>query len=376
MNNKIRILIISEGFGKELYGVSHVILKLNEWLRSHDVVCRILVVNVGDISDIEVDIKKIPVNSFRNPFQWHPGLYRFFVNEMVGFEPDVVHVHGVFTFVQRMAVKAAQTIGIPVLLSLHGMLDDWIWKQKGLLYAMVKRVYWYTLMFPVFKKVAYIHVITKMESEVATYELPKIPQILIPNAIDFFNLPKLGGQPQKVFLFLGRLHPVKGVDLLINAFYRANLQNDWRLVIAGPDYDPEYGRQLRQQARNLELGDRVQFIGPVYGSEKYSLLQNAWVVVVPSFSEVISMVNLEASALFTPTITTYATGLHDWEQGGGLRVDSNEDQLSQALAKTASWSLSERLRYGEQARQFVKNRYGWDTIGQKWLAAYQLIKLS
>ena len=370
----MRILIVSEGFGQELFGVSQVIIKLNEKLRSYGVSCRVLVSKLGDISGVDVDVRKIPAAIGGNPFRWHPDLFQFYVQEIKEFKPDVIHIHGVFTFVQYAAVQAAHVLGVPVLLSLHGMLEEWTWRQKGSVYYFAKRMYWRALLSPVFKLVDTVHVITRLEAETARHELGQISQVLIPNAMDFSKLPALADQPRRNFVFLGRLHPKKGVELLIKAFAQARLGDDWRLIIAGPDQDPAYGRRLLQLVRDLRLNDQIQLIGPVYGDGKYKLMSNAWAVVVPSFSEVIAMVNLESAAVCTPTITTRVTGLDDWDQGGGLLIDPREDQLTQALAKVASWSLAERMQNGENAHRFVRERYGWDAIAPKWLEAYQVLK--
>ncbi len=133
-------------------------------------------------------------------------------------------------------------------------------------------------------------------------------------------------KPEKLIVFLGRLHPKKGVDLLIEAFKQAEFEYDWQLVIAGPDFNQTYARELRQLVVDLDLVDQVDFIGPVYGDKKYALLAKAWMVVVPSYSEVVALVNLEAAALQTPTITTTDTGLDDWAEGGGVLINADVDQ--------------------------------------------------
>ena len=61
----------------------------------------------------------------------------------------------------------------------------------------------------------------------------------------------------------------------------------------------------------------MEFLGPVYGAEKWALIQRAWAMIVPSYSEVVGMVNLEAALCSVPSITTYETGLTDWNEGGG-----------------------------------------------------------
>jgi glycosyltransferase involved in cell wall biosynthesis len=105
--------------------------------------------------------------------------------------------------------------------------------------------------------------------------------------------------------------------------------------------------------------------------EKEALLAGAWVVVVPSHSEVVGMVNLEAASLRTPTITTHATGLVKWESGGGLLSEATSDGLRMALNAVMEWSFEERLQRGKRVRTMVETEFSLDTVGSAWLRFYR-----
>jgi glycosyltransferase involved in cell wall biosynthesis len=227
----------------------------------------------------------------------------------------------------------------------------------------------------VLKKVNYLHSITHLEKESLKQEFRGIPQITIPNGLGNTEIQQYSvpARPEKFFLFVGRLHPMKGVDVLIRAFDQAHLDAKWQLLIVGPDYDPSYGKSLRNLARSLEIEDRVVFKGAIFGEEKNLLFSTAWATIVPSYSEVVSLVNLESAAAFTPTITTYSTGLEDWGESGGILVAPNVNQLAGALSRVASWSIEERMRRGQVAHRFVRERYSWEVIGKEWLDSYRLI---
>ena len=229
-------------------------------------------------------------------------------------------------------------------------------------------------MRPVLQKVDCLHAITPLESESLFLAFPGVPQIRIPNAIDLGAWKRAPVSPDedRFFLFLGRLHPIKGLELLMDAFSRVEREG-CRLVIAGPDYSAEYSRYLKQLVEDHGLERSVFFIGPVQGERKELLLSRAWAVVVPSYSEVIALVNLESAAAYTPTITTTKTGLLDWEESGGMLVDPNVAELADALRHAASWTLSERMQRGYLSRRFVEERYSWDVVGDRWMAAYQAI---
>ncbi|HID24234.1 MAG TPA: glycosyltransferase [Planctomycetaceae bacterium] len=371
----MKIILVTETFGPKGFGVGKVLNGLVKLYGCNQVTYKILAPFVDDPENLLAEHENALVPYWEHKFLWHPKQQEFFEEEISYFAPDLIHIHGVFTNIQHSVVKAAIDTSVPLLLSSHGMLAPWLWQRHSYSYSFVKRLYWNLWMKPVLRKVSYIHAITKIEATHLKQEFPAIPQILIPNVIDLNQIaePSEKQSPEKFFVFLGRLHPVKGVDLLIRAYYQAHLGDSWQLVIAGPDFNPTYGQELRQLVVKLGLSDHVDFIGPVYGRQKYALLSKAWGAVVPSYSEVVALVNLEAAAVLTPTITTTGTGLHDWAESGGLLIETDIDSLTKALQSAAAWPLDERLRRGTQARAFVQERYSWQAVGPRWIKAYQKI---
>jgi glycosyltransferase involved in cell wall biosynthesis len=371
----MKIMLVTEAFGPKGFGVGQVISRLIKLYHENGIALKILSPVVEDSENLLTAQEFVGVPYREKKSLWHPSQRKFFRTEMETFRPDLIHVHGLFTFIQRSAVQAAIDANIPVLISPHGMLAPWLWRQHNNGYALIKKIYWKSWMKPVLQEADCFHAITKIEAGCIQHEFPNSSQVLIPNAIDLDQTEVFSENQaqEKNFVFLGRLHPIKGVDLLIRAFQQARLENDWRLVIAGPDFSLAYGQELRQLVKALGLAGRVDFIGPVYGKEKYALLAKAWTVVVPSYSEVVALVNLEAAAVQTPTITTTGTGLHDWAESGGFLIDATVESLTQALKNVASWTLTERQSRGAQARAFVQARYSWQAIGPRWANVYQQI---
>lgn len=383
----MRILIVSEGYGREYFGVSQVLLQLTWYLAKHGVEYEVIAAQAGDLPpEHKQRVTQLPMyagslrsNTLAHLIRWHPKMRSCILRRIKAFKPDVMHVHGTMTPIQLIAVNLAVREGVPVILSPHGMLEPWLWSQKGVILGAMKRLYWNTLFKPVFKKVNYLHSITTLEQKNLAVDFPGIPQILISNGIAQSDIDRQSAHkaaPDRSFLFVGRLHPKKGVDLLIQAFSQSDLEEDWQLQIVGPDFDPSYGAYLRQLVLRLNLEHRIHFLGAKYGDEKMDLFARAWAAVFPSYSEVVGLVNLEAAAASTPSITTRATGLDDWEQSGGLLIDADPEQLTRALKAAAAWTLEERLRLGEQARKFVQEKYSWNVIGGDWVKAYRLIRES
>ena len=356
-------MFVSEGYGKNFFGVAQVLMRLVSCCYKIGVAYQILVLKAEKVpSRDEKVVVLIP-----SP----PAFFKEKINE---FKPSIIHVHGVFKPIQGGAVKAAKQENVPVIISPHGMLEPWLWKQKGVVYYGLKRLYWNILLKPTLKKADYVHAITDQEAETLKKEFPNVPQIQISNAIELAEYRGEQKEPDadRYLLFIGRLHPKKGVDLLIHAFDKSAVEHV-RLVIAGPDFDVDYTHQLKQQVEQLGLSQRITFVGSVHGEEKSELLQKAWCTVIPSYSDVVALVNLESAASYTPTITTTMTGLSDWEEGGGLLVEPELEPLTEAIATACDWSLDKRMQMGNRAREFVGERYSWDVIGQQWVEAYKMI---
>jgi glycosyltransferase involved in cell wall biosynthesis len=186
-------------------------------------------------------------------------------------------------------------------------------------------------------------------------------------------MPVLGGGGVPYFLFVGRLHPVKAIHLLLRAFARLPEQT-YRLIIAGPTQPQEqaYASSLRQLAADLGLGERVSFIGAVRGSEKWTLYQGAWAFILPSFSEGLSGVNLEAAACRCPVITTRESGMvAEWDACGGVFVHPEEESILSGLLQAGGWTAAERESRGKSLRALVERNYAWDVVGKQWASVYK-----
>ncbi len=323
-----------------------------------------------------VTLKEFPRLWGGNSWRYAPDLVRYL--EAGGAGPaDILHLHGVWGAPQWQAARFAARRRLPAILSPHDMLSAWHWQDGGLR-RLKKQLYWRALAHPAFRHLSVVHAITSQERDVLASQFPGLRLEVIPNAIDLEEADAalatpaapLEGLEAPYLLFLSRLHPKKGVDLLLSAFARAQNRGAWRLLIVGPDWSAAYTAALRAQARSLGLEGRVQFLGPVFGAGKWQLYRQARAFCLPSFSEVVGLVNLEAAAARVPVITSFETGLSDWEKGGGLLVHPRLDDLSRALETVFSWTESERERRGQALRALVARRYSWDAVGPRWLELY------
>jgi glycosyltransferase involved in cell wall biosynthesis len=356
------------------------ILQLSRYLASQGSATTILTAE-GRVSLVpsDVNLVEFPLKA-RGVWRWPQGL-KSYLQQLPRLRGQILHLHGVWMGFQWVAARVASAQKAPVLLSPHGMLNRWHLRHLGFK-ELRKLIYWRCVAYPAFRPIPLIHAVTPRErDELATW-LPGQTIQVIPNAIDLEALDSLGAKAGEEFspvvdepylLFLGRLHPVKGIELLISAFARAlaGANGKFRLLIVGPESDPVYAAHLKSLVRLSGVEEQITFLGPVFGpQEKFSLYRHAWAFCAPSQTEVMGLVNLEAASAEVPVVTTHETGLCGWEEGGGLLVHPQLEALSRALQQVFSWSESERQERGQKLRQLVERRYSWQAVGPQWLELY------
>tara|TARA_R110000787_G_scaffold6697_9_gene23282 strand:- start:524 stop:1609 length:1086 start_codon:yes stop_codon:yes gene_type:complete len=281
---------------------------------------------------------------------------------------DVVHIHGVWLYPQYIAAKFCVKNKIPFLLSVHGMYEPWLW-TKG---RFKKKMYFKFVTKKYFQKAALIHCITSNEKENLKKLFGDLKFVEIPNLINVNEegmIPKVH-KPEKYLLYLGRLDEKKGIDILIKAF--SLFKEDFKLFITGPFND--YKMELEGLIKSLGLQGKIEFKGLVKGEKKNELIKKAWVLISPSHSEVIGMVNLEAASLKTPVITTYQTGINpEFNNNGGILINPEVKELVSALSKVASWSIEERNTNGQKLYEYISKEYSWSNRMKDWINTYKKV---
>lgn len=371
----VRIAHVTDHYSKEAGGITAAIDQLSRRL-SADHASEIICVRGNPMPAAPgVQVFDIPPSWIGRPWGWSPQLARKLSDLLYDPLVTTIHVHGVWMAPQYLAAKLANRRGRPFVVSTHGMLEPALWQTRGAAQRLKKSLYWSLIGSSWLQRTALVHAITPRECDNLRPLFPKSRIEVIPHAIDVRTIDGEAGpfaaEPEHLFVFLGRIHPHKGIELLLDGFAAARLPTRWRLVVAGPEWSGAYTRSLRNRVVQLGLSARVEFIGPVFGQQKWSLLKRAWVVAVPSRSEVMGMVNLEAAACGTPTITTAETGLENWEEAGGVLISCHADQMAKALKQASAWSSAERLSRGNASRQMVQKKYRWEVVLPLWRACYE-----
>ena len=298
-------------------------------------------------------------------FGYAPGLGRALREAPL----DLVHSHGLWMYPSL----AAHRSGKPCLISPHGMLDAWAlalskWKKK-LAGAFFQNSH--------LRAAACLHALCQSEADsIRAYGL-RNPICVIPNGID----PPARGDASpsfaaeipstaKVLLYLGRLHPKKGLPDLLRAWPAAD--RDWHLVIAGWDQGG-HENELKQLAAELQI-ERVHFPGPQFGPAKDAAYRRADAFILPSLSEGLPMVILEAWAHGKPVLMTSACNLAEgFTTRAAIQITSDSEGIARGLRELAAMSVDETREMGTRGRRLAEEQFAWPKIAASFHAVYEWI---
>ncbi len=185
------------------------------------------------------------------------------------------------------------------------------------------------------------------------------------------HVPQVGGR--KFILFLSRIHPKKGVDLLINAFARqAGTFPEFDLVIAGPD-QTGWTSELQRQARELGVAGRIHWPGMLSGDVKWGAFRSAEFFVLPSHQENFGIAVAEAMALSKPVLITNQVNI--WREieanRAGIVVNDDIDGVAAGLQALCALSEAERDAMGRRGRACFLSRYDLEANAMQLLALFQ-----
>lgn len=305
-----------------------------------------------------------------------PSLRNVVTSELA--DADVLHIHGLWNATIWSAAAAAREQQKPYVLSPRGMLapaalahDRW---RKRLVYPLADR--------RVIGHAARLHATSRPEFD----ELNRIAQagraVYVPNGVelftandgddrtrDCFHLPLVA----PVVLFLGRIHPIKRLDLVAAAFARVlERHGDAHLVIAGPD---EEGYRAAVEPLFAPLGRSVTWTGRVDDTAKRQLLNTAAVLVMCSNSESFGMSAAEAMAAGTPVVVTRTCPWPDVESHQtGYWIEQNADAIAAGVNAVLE-NASAAKEMGRRGRALIASRYSWRHAAAALIHEYEAIAL-
>ena len=291
-----------------------------------------------DIDGIKVDYFKNISNRFKLATMLDTPIGAIFriKNQIRDF--DVVHVHEHRQTLSIIACYFARRYGIPYVVQAHGSVLPFFQKEG------LKNIFDKVFGFKILHGASKVFALTEVEKEqylkmgVEEDRIEIVPLGI--NIEEYSDLPEEGifrekfniSKDDKLIIFIGRVHEIKGLDLLIDAFKElADSESDVKLAIVGPD--DGYMDALNLRIAECDLSDKVIVTGPLYKSEKQEALVDCDLFVMPSKYESFTTSGLEAMACGKPLVLTKNNHIHDWVDGSvGLACDDDKMSLKDAMA--------------------------------------------
>ncbi len=280
---------------------------------------------------------------------------------------DVIHNHGLWMMPNVYSGAAAKRSGTPLIVSPRGTFSPVALARS----KRIKKTFWWLKQRAAVEQAKVLHATCEQEyHDIRAFGL-KQPVAIIPNGVDVPDLaPVASGARQKTLLFLGRIHPIKGLEELLDAWDAlADEHRDWKLVIAGSD-PVAHEAELRRKTEALKL-PRVSFTGPLYRDAKHRAYQAADLYVLPSKTENFGHTVAEALARAVPVVTTTGT---PWGpvvgHNCGWCVEPTASGLIRGLRNALNASDEERSAMGANGRAWMQDDFSWAAVADQMAHIY------
>jgi len=331
----------------------------------------------------ESELNLVALGCSRGPWQFNSKLGNWLLQNLSNY--DVSIVHGLWLYnsfiairVYKRFLKASPESKHKMFLMPHGMLDPYFqnWAHRGIK-PLRNFLYWHFIEKANVNNYSGLFFTSELELNLArdTFSGYK-PQneymvgygVEIP-AIDLVrNIPKL---QEDYFLFLGRIHPKKGIEILLNAYEKMIAENQIilpSLIIAGPGWNSKYGNDLKKKILdNAHLKNKIILEDALTGAEKWQYLKQAKALILYSHQENFGLVLAESLGMATPVIVSKAVNIYELIENyrAGYSGELNSNELQNILSALQSLPLNEYVQMKVNARKLYENQFEPNTYSQR-----------
>lgn len=286
-----------------------------------------------------------------------------------GINASLYHNHSLWMMPNVYACISAQKSNKPLVVSPRGTLSLWAFKSG----SSVKKVFWPLIQRPALSWTSCFHATAMTELEDIRRHGFRQPVAVIPNGIHLPEAIQKKSHSIRTLLFLGRIHPIKGLEMLLPAWRAVqDIFPNWQLRIVGVD-NHGYLQKMKELAGDLAL-QRVDFSGPLYGDDKWQAYRDASLFILPTYSENFGMSVAESLASGTPAIVTNGAPWQGLlENNCGWWTEIGVDPLVAALEEALALSDQRLAEMGERGREWMRRDFSWDTIGRQMAKTYEWI---
>jgi glycosyltransferase involved in cell wall biosynthesis len=307
--------------------------------------------------------------------------------------PDCVHVHGIWSLALMRHLAYWQKRGVPCVVSVHGMLEPWALAHK----KWKKLVAWNVYQKRLLNQASALHATSEREAENLKKLGLNVPVVMIPWGVEMPGEAKGQAEEEskdsaqslfpaetptaqqhrcaeppatRTALFVGRIYPVKGLPMLVEAWAKARPVG-WRMKIVGPD---ESGHQAEVEAlvRKAGLEADFEFTGPLRGAALSAAYDAAELFILPSYTENFSLVVGEALAHRVPVIASHGT---PWDvlvqERCGWWVPTSAFGIAEALQEATRAEPDMLSEMGARGRSLIESRFSWSSVAARFAKLYR-----
>lgn len=370
--SELNVIQVSSGIDNEAAGTTYCIRRLSETLASFGASVDVLALGDGDppcFGDART-------HHFAADLARMPGLGALLfssalkesLKNLASAPFSIIHSNGLWRMPNVYPGDLARARGVPLVISPHGMLAE-----SALHFSrMKKRVFSFAVQDKCLRSATCFHATSESEyGDIRRFGL-NAPVAVIPMGVDIPPGAKQSDSTKlRTLLFLGRLHPIKSIDVLLASW--SNLEPifpDWQLQIVGPQHET-HGIELKALAHRLGL-KRVSFHPGLYGAGKSEAMQTADLLILPSRNENFAMVVAEALAHGTPVICSKGAPWSGLETHGcGWWVDQGTNPLQAAMHQAMLMPRAALKAMGEKGRDWMTRDFSWDRISSDMMDVYR-----
>ncbi len=284
---------------------------------------------------------------------------------------DVVHLIAVYSFPTFPTLAYCRRLQKPLVWSPRGSLQRW----EGSTRTAAKFVWEQACRILSAKQRLVLHTTSEEEARQSEARFPDVRTVIVHNGVELpAHVRRTEPSAELRITYLGRLHPIKGIENLLDACKLMEGDPDpWRLTIAGSG-EGDYSNVLKSKVEKLGLQARVEFTGEVFGDAKENLFAESDVLVAPSYVENFGMVIAEALAHEVPVIAGRGTPWQGLQSNQcGLWVENDAQSLAAAIRRMRELPLREM---GRRGRCWMQREFSWDAVSREMLAVFQACLLS
>jgi glycosyltransferase involved in cell wall biosynthesis len=348
--------------------------------RLHGIRSRVVgVLRPGDEVTSNLDLSQVNVRCFRSDGSRMIGALRvarhiLFPGDKLEFGVDVCVVHTLWNPVATLAAWACRTRGIPYVLSPHGMMNEVCLAR----HAYRKRVYSALVEAKTVAGAACVRFLNEHEAARSHPEWLRMDRVeVIPNGVDLVDVREELGFPEalrnrRVVLFVGRLHPIKRLDLQAEAMSRVmRRHSDVVWVLIGHN-DGEW-KNVETLAKRNGIEDRVSWLGSIHGNRRLKMMQEAEVVILTSDHEGQSMVVNESLSVGVPLVVTNSVNASEVGNcGAGIVVAQDIGRIAEAIERV----LEEKTAAAEMRTagvRYAEANLSWDVVADRFARLFHCI---